>query len=127
MATKTEISSHMGYAMTQLGFEGDPSKWVGKTIAKVETLRAEYGATFDTCVLFLFEDGSRGWLVGRGSANGIMTGPLIEEVAKSLIVTADEYGRMQAAHKRLRDEKAAAHQSQKLAEFERLKKELGAA
>lgn len=119
------LSHHMGYAMAQLGFEGDPNKWVGKTIAKVELVKAEFGATFDTCVLFQFEDGSRGWSAGRGKASGIMTGPTLEGAAKSGIITAEEYGQMQAAHKRLRDERNADEARRKRAELERLKKELG--
>jgi hypothetical protein len=84
----------------------------------------EYGAINNTATLFQFEDGTRGWSAGHGSAEGIITGPRPDELEKSRIVTADEYGRICAMRRSVAERREKDHERQKRAEYERLKREL---
>ena len=110
--------------MDKLGFEGDPRKWGGKTIVLVELFRTKFGSINDKCLLFTFEDGTRGWLLGRPS-NSVLTGPDIDQLENSKIITAEEYGALVAERKREADAREDDRKRQTRQELERLKKELG--
>lgn len=110
--------------MDKIGFSGDPRKWIGKTIVAAEQMRMQYGSTSDTCLLFKFDDGSRGWMLGRVS-DGLAVGPDIDALEKSSIITADEYGAFVAQRKREADARVEDQKRQKRQELERLKRELG--
>lgn len=109
----------------QFGFLGDPRKWVGKTIEVVEIISMEFSANSSSAILVKFTDGSRGWSAGHGNCDNIVAGPRLEDLAKSQILTADEYGQMIADQKRRADARIAEDRRRKEAEFARLQKELG--
>ena len=110
--------------MDGMGFSGDPRKWLGKTIVAAEQINMQYGSIGQACLLFKFEDGSRGWVVGRVS-DGLIVGPDVDALEKSRIITADEYGALVANRKREIDAREEDRKRQKRQEYERLKQELG--
>jgi hypothetical protein len=121
------LSVHMGHAMHSFGFIGDPKKWVGKQIESVEVLAMEYGATSSAATLFKFTDGTRGWSVGHGSADGVITGPRLEAVLLSQIVTSAEKDAIRDARKRLVAREESERLAAKQAQLASLKAELGVA
>jgi hypothetical protein len=121
------LSVHMGHAMQSLGFIGDPKKWVGKQIETVEVLAMEYGATSGAATLFKFTDGTRGWSVGNGSANGVLTGPRLEAILVSQILTAGEKEAIRDAQERRVARLIAERLALKQAQLATLKAELGEA
>lgn len=110
--------------MDKMGFIGDPKKWSGRTIERAELVPMQFGSTSSSCVLLKFSDGSRGWCLGRNS-DGLMTGPDIDKLADSQIVTADEYGVLIADRKREQDRRREDELRRKRQDLERLRRELG--
>jgi hypothetical protein len=121
------LSVHMGYAMQSLGFIGNPKKWVGKQIETVEVMAMEYGATSSVATLIRFTDGTRGWSVGHGSADGVITGPRLEAVLLSQIVTAAEKDAIRDARRRRAAREESERLAAKQAQLASLKAELGEA
>lgn len=114
----------MSHWLTRWKFEGDPRKWIGKTIVACEVLEMEYRSVGDTCILFQFQDDSRGWCVGRPS-NGVIVGPSSKSMEKSRIITPEEIGQVAAARHREKMEYEERQRADKRRQLENLRKELG--
>jgi len=110
--------------MDKMGFEGNPQKWVGKTIEVAEVMRTGWGSTSDYCVMIRFTDGSRGWTIGRNS-NNLAIGPNVDDLEKSEVITADEYGSLLAQRKREKDARAEDEKRRELQQLESLQKKYG--
>lgn len=97
---------------------------IGKTIEAVEELQAEAGATFHTCTLIKFTDGTRAWVTGRSGRN-IIPGPSLDAMGKSSIIPAEEYGEAAAQSKRRADERRAQRERAERRELKRLQEKYG--
>lgn len=110
--------------MRRWQIEGDPRRWIGRTVAEVEVLNMEYGSVPRQCTLVRFTDGSRGWVAGGVSSN-IAVGPDVKDMKKSNIITPEEIAEIEAEAHRKRQEKARDEQRIKQEQLARLKRELG--
>lgn len=110
--------------MHRWGFLTDPKKFVGKTIQAVEHLRMEFGCTQSESLAFQFTDGTRGWILGHGGQH-CEPNPDEPSLAKSMIITPEEYGQYQADKLRRKQSHLKQETDHKRLELQRLKKELG--
>lgn len=93
-----------------------------KTIIKIETMKAEYGRTYDKYLCFTCEDGSRIMLHGGEPHYPI---PSIEEMRKVNFYTPEEIGKrleLIEKEKRQREKELLNNKKQQL---QKLKEELG--
>lgn len=94
----------------------------GETIKSIESIRAEFGRTYDNYILIACESGKRVLIYGGSPYN---PNPTLEEMRKTTFFTPDEIAekvRWEEAKKRRRQEE---EEERKRKEYERLKKELG--
>lgn len=117
------MPGNMGDAMAHMGFCGDPRKWVGKVIEDVEYLEME--SVSGCATLFKFSDGTRGWTVGRGMADGLLSGPSPMYLDRSRIITAEEKDAIKEAQQRRQDLIKAEQREEKQRQLRMLKSELG--
>ena len=106
----------------QWGFLCKPSEMIGKTITDAEVARMEYGSVSDNCILLRFNDGSRGFLLGR--SGDVMVGPDLKVYETSRFFTPEEYGEVVADQKRMKEQRDAAIRKDKEKQLAQLQKEL---
>lgn len=94
----------------------------GETIKKIESIRGEFGRTYDNYLLATCESGKRVLIYGGNTYN---PNPTLEEMRSVTFFTPDEIAekvRWEEAKKRRKQEEL---EESKKREYERLKKELG--
>lgn len=104
----------------KFGFLSGPEKCIGKTIEAVESLRMDYGCTWDRAFAVRFTDGSRAFFVGH-SGSGVMN-PSLEAVQASEIFTPEEVGKMVAAEMARKQGFKRDQEEKERREYEALKK-----
>jgi len=93
----------------------------GETIVKVESIRAEYGRTYDTYLCFTCESGKRVLIHG---GNPYSPNIDIEEMRKTDFFTPEEIGEKLAEIERQKRIRKQAQIEEKRRQLERLKREL---
>lgn len=103
------------------GFITKPEDMLGKTVTDVSVAKMPYGCTWDSCLLFRFSDGTRGFLYGTSSR---AVGPDAEIYAQSRFFTPEEYGEVAAEIKRQGIQRDMEIRKDKERQLARLQQEL---
>lgn len=94
----------------------------GETIKNIESIRGEFGRTYDNYILVTCESGKRVLFYG---GNTYEPNPTIEEMRKTTFFTPDEIAEKVKWEETKKRRKQEEIEERKRLEYEKLKKELG--